>query len=96
MFSGPLHLSTTNANGPINPLEPSLEVLRPAVAANAYAFVLLARNHPSGRPDPSQADHNTTRVIQTAAAILQIHFVDHLIIGAGHTISNPSWSGARN
>jgi len=27
------------------------EVLRPAVAANAYAFV-LAHNHPTGVPDP--------------------------------------------
>jgi DNA repair protein RadC len=57
------------------------EVLRPAVAANAYAFV-LAHNHPSGNPTPSLADHDSTRTIQTAAAILKIHFVDHIIIGA--------------
>jgi DNA repair protein RadC len=31
---------------------------------------------------PQLADHDTTRTIQTAAAILKIHFVDHLIIGA--------------
>jgi len=43
------------------------EVLRPAVAANAYAFV-LAHNHPSGNPTPSLADHDSTRTIQTAAA----------------------------
>jgi hypothetical protein len=42
------------------------EVLRPAVAANAYAIV-LAHNHPSGNPNPSLADHDTTRTIQTAA-----------------------------
>src|SRR5271166_1310462 len=46
-----------------------------------YAFV-LAHNHPSGNPNPSLADHDSTRTIQTAAAIFKIHFVDHLIIGA--------------
>jgi hypothetical protein len=67
------------------------EVLRPAVAANAYAFV-LAHNHPSGNSNPSLADHDTTRTIQTAATILKIHFVDHLIIGAAGRLrqTNPS------
>jgi DNA repair protein RadC len=45
----------------------------------------------TGNPNPSLADHDTTRTIQTAAAILKIHFVDHLIIGAS-SIDQPFFS----
>jgi hypothetical protein len=64
------------------------DVLRPAVAANAYAFV-LAHNHPSGNPYPSQTDRDTTRMIQAAAAVLKIHFIDHIIIGANASHTDP-------
>lgn len=56
------------------------EILRPAIVMAAYAFI-LAHNHPSGDPAPSQADHRLTRRIHEAAELLQIRLLDHVIIG---------------
>lgn len=57
------------------------DVFRPAVIASAYAVVIV-HNHPSGDPSPSQTDHNLTRRLAEAAELLQIKFLDHIIIGA--------------
>lgn len=56
------------------------EILRHALLHSAYGF-LLVHNHPSGDPAPSAADEKITRQLQEAANLLQIAFVDHLIIG---------------
>ena len=47
------------------------------------AFVLV-HNHPSGDPSPSQADMKLTRKISEAAAMMNVRFVDHLVIGRPH------------
>lgn len=57
------------------------EVLRAAIMHSAYGFILV-HNHPSGDPTPSSADLTLTRRIRDAAALMQIQFFDHLIIGA--------------
>ena len=57
------------------------EILRPAVQHNAFAFVLV-HNHPSGDPAPSDADRRATRRIADAAAMLQVNFFDHIIVGS--------------
>ena len=56
------------------------DILRPAVIHNAYGFI-LAHNHPSGDPTPSQADNALTKRIQESAQLLGIRFLDHIIIG---------------
>lgn len=56
------------------------EILRPAVVVGAYAFVLL-HNHPSGDPSPSHADRRLTSSLREGASIMQINFIDHVIIG---------------
>jgi DNA repair protein RadC len=56
------------------------EIFRPAIVAGAYALV-LAHNHPSGNPSPSSADRRLTSNLREAASILQIQFMDHVIIG---------------
>lgn len=56
------------------------EVLRPAILRNAHGFVLI-HNHPSGDPHPSGADRQFTRRLAEAAELLQLRFVDHVIIG---------------
>ena len=55
------------------------EVFRPAIIYSAYA-VIVAHNHPSGDPSPSQAD--LTRRLREGAELLQIRLLDHIIIGA--------------
>ena len=41
--------------------------------------IILVHNHPSGNPEPSQADINLTKKLKTAATALDISLLDHLI-----------------
>jgi DNA repair protein RadC len=57
------------------------EVFRPAIAANASA-IILAHNHPSGDPTPSQGDTHVTRDLIRAGKLLKIDVLDHVILGS--------------
>jgi DNA repair protein RadC len=57
------------------------EVFKPAIAANAAAIV-LAHNHPSGDPTPSEADIKVTRDLIRAGQLLKIEVLDHIILGS--------------
>ncbi len=56
------------------------EVFRPAILHSAAA-IILAHNHPSGDATPSDADRRLTTRLAEAALLLQIKFVDHVIVG---------------
>ena len=56
------------------------EVFRSAIAANASALV-LAHNHPSGDPTPSDSDIKVTRDLIRAGQLLKIDVLDHIILG---------------
>ncbi|MDT8386074.1 MAG: DNA repair protein RadC [Thiogranum sp.] len=56
------------------------EVLRRALQHNAAA-VILAHNHPSGVAEPSDADRRITRRLQDALGLIDIHVLDHVVIG---------------
>jgi DNA repair protein RadC len=56
------------------------EVFKFAIAANAAA-VVLAHNHPSGDPMPSEADIKVTRDLIRAGQLLKIDVLDHVILG---------------
>ena len=60
------------------------EVLRPAIIHAAYGFTLM-HDHPSGDPTPSASDHRITKRLRDASDIMQINFIDHLIIGRDQT-----------
>jgi len=60
------------------------EVFKKAIAANASA-VVLAHNHPSGDPTPSEADIKVTRDLIRAGQLLKIDVLDHVIIGRATT-----------
>ncbi|KAB2641318.1 MAG: JAB domain-containing protein, partial [Verrucomicrobia bacterium] len=47
---------------------------------DAYGFILI-HNHPSGDPSPSRSDESTTRRVVEAANLMQVRFIDHIIIG---------------
>jgi len=55
------------------------EVFEPAVR-NLAAQVILAHNHPSGDPEPSEDDLEMTKRLVEAGKILGIEIVDHIII----------------
>ena len=44
-------------------------------------------NHPSGDPEPSEADVETTVRLMEAGAILGIPVLDHIVIGDGNYVS---------
>ena len=56
------------------------EVFRAAIAAGAAAIV-VAHNHPSGDPTPSEQDIKVTRDLIRAGQLLKIEVVDHVILG---------------
>ena len=57
------------------------EVFREAFKVNADA-IIVAHNHPSGDPTPSKADLQLTATLQSAARLLGLNFLDHLILGS--------------
>jgi len=56
------------------------EIFKEAIRANAAALI-VAHNHPSGDPTPSQEDLHVTRELVKAGQLLEIDVLDHLIIG---------------
>jgi DNA repair protein RadC len=56
------------------------EVFRCAIIA-ASAKIALAHSHPSGEPQPSDADIKVTRDLIRAGQLLKIEVIDHVIIG---------------
>ena len=58
------------------------DVFAAAIREGARAIVCI-HNHPSGDPTPSPEDKKLTAQIASAARILQICFLDHIIIGDG-------------
>lgn len=70
------------------------EVFRPAITANAAAIV-LAHNHPSGDPSPSEADIKVTRDLIRAGQLLKIEVLDHVILGRSTTQRAKDFSSLR-
>jgi DNA repair protein RadC len=59
------------------------QIVEHAVRTGA-AGIVLAHNHPSGQASPSAEDIRVTHAVAHAAALLDIHLVDHVIV-AGRT-----------
>jgi DNA repair protein RadC len=55
-------------------------VFRPVIVM-AGSAIILAHNHPSGIPDPSEGDIKTTRDLIRAGQLLKIDLTDHVVIG---------------
>jgi len=67
------------------------EVVREALTRNA-ASVMLAHNHPSGTPEPSEADMLLTRALVQALALVDIRILDHFVV-AGHRVHSFAENG---
>lgn len=57
------------------------EIFRSAIVMNASA-ILIAHNHPSGDPTPSESDIKVTRDLIRGGQLLKIDLLDHIILGA--------------
>jgi len=60
---------------PIHPREVFADVI-----ADRAAAVIFAHNHPSGDPQPSEADRHTNDQLTEAAKILGLRVLDHVIV----------------
>ncbi len=62
------------------------EVFRSAII-NGAAAVILAHNHPSGDPAPSDEDLQITKRLCEVGKLIGIKCLDHIIIGSGRYFS---------
>lgn len=62
------------------------EVVKTALSLNAAA-VILVHNHPSGDPEPSQADRHITGRIRKALDLVEIRTLDHVVVGNDGCVS---------
>ena len=62
------------------------ELFKEAIAASAAA-IIVAHNHPSGDPSPSDHDVQLTKRLLEAGVLLGIEVLDHLILGADGVVS---------
>lgn len=67
------------------------DIFGPVFTAAAYAFILV-HNHPSGDPTPSEADRRLTSRLTEASRLLQIHLLDHVILGSSDNGRTPWFS----
>ena len=56
------------------------EIFKRALLNNA-AQIILAHNHPSGNPRPSDSDKEVAKNIKRASEILNVSFIDNIIVG---------------
>jgi DNA repair protein RadC len=76
LYQGTLYGVTANAG----------EIFRDAIRHNSAA-IIVAHNHPSGDPTPTDTDIHMTRTLIKAGELLDIEVTDHLVIGGGKYIS---------
>ena len=56
------------------------EVVKIALELNAAAVILI-HNHPSGDPEPSQADRTLTLALKNALNMVGTRILDHVVVG---------------
>lgn len=61
-------------------------VLRFLLLSSSISFI-VAHNHPSGDPSPSEDDLALTRRLNEAANLFKIRLLDHVIVGGNKTYS---------
>lgn len=57
-----------------------------ALGYNAAALV-VAHNHPSGDPEPSEKDKQITAKLIEALALIDVRLIDHIVVGDGNCVS---------
>lgn len=60
--------------------------MKAALEHNAAATVLV-HNHPSGDPEPSQADRNLTHKVKEALDLVGVRTLDHIVVGREGCVS---------
>lgn len=59
------------------------EVFRFALSVPKIAGIIVAHQHPSGDPTPSQEDIDVTRRLHEGGKLLAVKVLDHIVVGNG-------------
>lgn len=62
------------------------EIVKEGLAKNATSTILF-HNHPSGTPEPSEADFTVTQRLSDALHLVGINVVDHIIVAGTRAVS---------
>ncbi|GKW48605.1 RadC family protein [Halomonas sp. NCCP-2165] len=62
------------------------EVVKQALKHNAAAMILV-HNHPSGDPEPSDADRRITQRLKEALGLVEVRVIDHIVVGSERCVS---------
>lgn len=49
--------------------------------------MVVVHNHPSGDPEPSQADRSLTSTLRAALNLIGVRTLDHIVVGSGGCVS---------
>ncbi len=69
--------------GTLNQSQVHIREVVKSVLDHHGAAVILAHNHPSGDPTPSQSDIDITQRIKQSLELIEVRVLDHMIIGDG-------------
>ena len=79
--------STLISKGTVNAsLVSPREVFQQALLGNAVS-ILIAHNHPSGNPTPSNEDVEVTKRLVKGGKLIGVNLLDHIIIGDNKYLS---------
>jgi len=62
------------------------EVMKSVLLSSASSIVLI-HNHPSGDPEPSEADKKITVQLRDALNLIDVPVLDHIVVGAKECVS---------
>ncbi|ERS91031.1 JAB domain-containing protein, partial [Halomonas sp. PBN3] len=48
---------------------------------------IFTHNHPSGEPDPSDADRRITQRLKEALGLIEVRVLDHIVVGGSDSVS---------
>ena len=71
---------TEVARGSIDSCPVDLRQLFRVAVISGAAAIIVAHNHPSGDPTPSEEDRRLTRRVEEAAELLGIKLLDHVVV----------------
>lgn len=57
------------------------------VLTRKAVYMMIVHNHPSGNPEPSTADLESTRSVMKAAELINVPLIDHIIVGKNNYYS---------
>lgn len=78
---------TLEAVGAVDDVDLPVRAIAASALKTGAACLVVAHNHPSGDPRPSEADIVHTRCLAEALASLDVRLADHLVFAGGETLS---------